>query len=312
MNTNISARRVFPSRLRLVLLFAGPLLFTSCIHNTLSHQALSFNRTVHEHRVEQLLLNVLRASNREPMALTAVTSLSTSNTKRASIGPVSGSFGALATDLYTGSVSGSVSASPNMAITILDDDPDFMRGFVSPVPHSTIRHFLEQGWNSQLLALLLIEEIKNTKNGNFVNDPRDPEAFSAFRDLLRSNLQYLEVVDDQVRLRVTGSDALVVVRSPQSVLYYLGELARIQLGNRSNGVIPTIDSHGVEEPLFLIERVGEKAGKSGGSVVYRGQFYRVPMDQDSRSLQALAFVQQLINLQTKTVAPAPSTLRLVP
>ncbi|MDF1812440.1 MAG: hypothetical protein P1V20_09500 [Verrucomicrobiales bacterium] len=318
---------------------------TGCVHHSLSHQALTFNKTVHDHRVEQLLLNVLRASHREPMALTAVTSLSTSNNRRLDLGPVSGTFGLLSTDTYNGSISGGVSASPNMAITILDDDPDFMRGFVKPVPVTTIRYFIEQGWNTELLSHLLIERIRNTGSDDLVNDPRHRDRYDQFVDAIHSNLRYLRLVDEEVKstphkvtttsqtlidgstktevvtenaadlvikeggLHIQGSDAEVIMRSPQGVLYYLGELARIQLDDKE-GVIPMIGSSGDEEtPLFLIERGGD--GKSKHSVNYHGASYRIPSKPENRSLQALAFVQQLINLQTKTIAPPPSTLRLV-
>ncbi|HRX54554.1 MAG TPA: hypothetical protein P5016_08585 [Verrucomicrobiales bacterium] len=118
-------------------------------------------------------------------------------------------------------------------------------------------------------------------------------------------------------MKIEGGEpasAKLVLRSPQGILYYLGELARIQIESGSDADIPEIHhSHprGTEpgEKLFLVRKGPGRRGEV--SVAHRGRTYHIPDSPPNRSMVALSFVQQLVNLQAKDVAPAPAVLQVV-
>lgn len=335
MISQLHSKSALAAAAGLFLLFGA----TGCMKTSLSHQALSFNRTVHEHRSQQLLLNILRASNHEPMALTAVTSLSTSNSRKFAVGKIGFPFGPGSKGPYAAEVNGSVLASPNMAVTILDDDKDFVDGFVKPVSIDVIRRYVDQGWDEEFLAYLLVERIETTTAGTLENEPRSSK-FETFQEELRDSLGDLDFVsakagkprpqktittvkkspDGDVTetvtieagfdgatpegLRVKGTEATLILRSPEGVLQYLGELTRLELAGRGDRIPRLEDSN---EKIFEIAS-GRRPNHV--SVLYRGQNYGVPIG--GNAMKSLNFAQHLINLQSKKVAPAPSTLRLLP
>ena len=105
---------------------------------------------------------------------------------------------------------------------------------------------------------------------------------------------------------------VIVLRSPEAVLTYLGELARAQLdapgGERGTPYVPLAWAGGDHaEPIFVL-KTGEPA--SGAAVVqveYEGATYYIPRDRaGGRSMQALSLLAQLIGLQ-KNAAELPTT-----
>jgi len=302
------------------LLLALTLTLSSCEKTTLTHQALQFNKTVQQHRLEQLFLNVIRAAKREPMAMTAVNILTTTNQSSAS-GSIGFPFGPLSQGPYSGGFNARRSQNPKLDLLILDNDDEVVKGFMEPVGSETINYFLNQGWNHEMLAYLFVEaidgrledfgheernEISRCYQGNppnlvhIPNDAADP----LFTYMIRKHLPNLElhadgfhIVDSKVRLRT---------RSPQGIRYYLGELTRICLKDEG-GEIPVVDG----KPLFLVEHAPQIGPGKAVAVPYRGRFYSIPHQPENRSLSALTLVQQLVNLQTKKVQPATSTIQLI-
>jgi hypothetical protein len=105
---------------------------------------------------------------------------------------------------------------------------------------------------------------------------------------------------------------VIVLRSPEAVLTYLGELARAQLdgvhGGGEKTYVPTAwadDAHA--EPMFVM-KTGEPApGQAVVQVEYEGSTYYVPRDASAgRSMQSLSLLAQLIGLQ-KNAAELPTT-----
>lgn len=293
---------------------------SGCSRTTLTNQALDFNKTVQQHRLDSLFLNVVRAAHREPMAMTSINLLSTTN--QASAGGILGlDFGPLSRLPYNAKIDARVSHAPRLDLLILDNDDEFVRGFMKSVDNETIAYFLHQGWNPKMLAYLLIEsldgqyedygpveraEISRHSGGRspahvtISNQPDNP----LFDYMIEKHLPNLQLSENG--FRIVKSTVRVHTRSPQGILYYLGELARVSLGEEP-GKIPEIDG----KPLFLVRQGPRPSLESPVSVDFRGHFYHVPTDPPSRSLSALSLVQQLVNLQTKKVQPATSTIQLI-
>jgi hypothetical protein len=114
----------------------------------------------------------------------------------------------------------------------------------------------------------------------------------------------------------TEKQGRTYIRSPEAILYYLGEIMRVE--NRAeNPYIPMIDvSHdpSVESPARLFyARACDEDVTPCVSVDYEGTRYVIPGDPDpddgrcvDRSMHVLSLVSQLIGLQ-KTSEEAPGT-----
>ncbi|MCG8602375.1 MAG: hypothetical protein MI807_19680 [Verrucomicrobiales bacterium] len=334
--------RVSIIRLRQLALVPALLIpaLSGCAKMTLSHQAMALNKTVHNHRVDQLLLNVVRASRYEPMAMTTIGSFVQRNTDTRKAG-LGFNFGYLSSDLYEADVSAEYKQSPEMTMTILDNQKEFIDGFMKPISGETIAFFVKQGWNMQFLAYLVVEAIevpyedfnpadraeirerypsrirRNTEGTEFIRIPNDPnDDDDAFDRMIIKNIDRMEIREIQAsggqvmeKFVIPGVRAELVIRSPQGVLSYLGELARMSLKDSARDRIPKIGKD--QEPLFHIVRHAKHPGNAEVSVLHRGSFYSIPNNPPSRSMASLNLVQQLIDLQEKKIDQNPSSIRLL-
>jgi hypothetical protein len=104
-----------------------------------------------------------------------------------------------------------------------------------------------------------------------------------------------------------------VIRSPEAMLYYLGELARAQSGPNDVQRIP-VGAPRVEaqdQILFQVLRGRDaEAAKPAVKVVYEGETYVVPQDA-GRSTHVLSLVSQILNLQNEGAeVPSTATVRV--
>lgn len=127
----------------------------------------------------------------------------------------------------------------------------------------------------------------------------------------RDNVKQLrEAADGSVQGEPADLDyALLKLRSPQGMLYFLGELARKHIEAR------TCDSEAkLPEHTFKL-RCGDPADPHALSVKYEGQTYhlRGGLGNDDHSMQMLTLVSQLLQMQNKaTTAPITGSVRVVP
>lgn len=124
-----------------------------------------------------------------------------------------------------------------------------------------------------------------------------------------------------MKLAVAGEDRkqnggrdehIIVLRSPEAVLNYLGELVRAQLqgahGDPRQTYVPqTWPGEHVPESLFVVKTGEPKAGEAVITIEYEDVTYYVPRDPAAgRSMQALSLLAQLIGLH-KNAAELPTT-----
>jgi hypothetical protein len=212
-------------------------------------------------------------------------------------------FGYLSTDLYKADVSAEYKQSPEMTMTILDNQKEFIDGFMKPISGETIAFFIKQGWDMKFLAYLVVEAIevpyedfepedraeirerypsrirRNTAGTEFIRIPNDPgDDDQAFERMIEKNVDRMEIQEvgsgDQVaeKFVIPGVRAELVVRSPQGVLSYLGELARMSMNPSKKSEVPEIDG----EPLFLVNRLSKKPGNADVSVLHGGRSTAFP------------------------------------
>ncbi len=297
-----------------------------CAQPNLTHQAMAFNKTVQQHRLEQLFLNVLRAGDNEPMTMTAIGSLQMINEKSAG-GGVDFKAGPLSMGPYGVRLGGDISSRPTMNLTILDNDEKFVAGFTQPIGQEKIGFIVQQGRDVELLAHLLVEKIhmplkdlapaerdaadraaaRHHASG-FVTLPNDPRSamYPVFLSVLERRLPNDVIITDQ-GFAIRDSQAEIIIRSPERILRFLGEVASLQMPPREAASFPIPTVAG--KPLFLVRT--DVGGGAAVSVVHRGRLHVIPNRPESHSLACLSFVQDLINIQSKQVPTAPSTIQLI-
>ncbi len=105
----------------------------------------------------------------------------------------------------------------------------------------------------------------------------------------------------------------VVLRSPQSVLFYLGEIMR--RGRQVHIIARSPNQNAAERRLFVVTLASE-CGNAIIAVNYEGQRYSVPNGtgecSGGRAMQSLALAAQLLSLQQSAAdLPATGTVRII-
>lgn len=151
------------------------------------------------------------------------------------------------------------------------------------------------------------------------------------------NIQQLMILADQTRLPLKVDDkidstgkkprrAILLLRSPEAMLYYVGEIVRRQLEG-------TLDNPADKEEVRITLRHPEDAAKdklitifsvrrvpnghtvrAAVSVTYDGETYVIPGTEEEagRSMHVLSLISQLIGLQNKaTDLPQTTTVRVI-
>ena len=160
----------------------------------MTQDAVAFNVTVEDANNQMLLLNVLRARDRYPLYLTAMTALrgnlkssvdlstELGLSKAAGVGTVARSLTPTLVTAYA--------TNPSFDVAPLDSD-EFMKGFMTPLKLETIEYYLSQGWPASLvfhLAVRRIEVARAQADGwhvmKFTSHASDAQENQAFEDAL--------------------------------------------------------------------------------------------------------------------------------
>jgi len=125
---------------------------------SLSSDAVSYNLAVEQAQNRVLLLNVLRAENRYPMYLTAISSIAGSVSAELSAG-LELPFGGDAKSTFKATPGATYKVAPTMDLAVLDTQ-EFMKGFLSPVESEVFAYYIHQGWHQEQLLHLLVRKIE--------------------------------------------------------------------------------------------------------------------------------------------------------
>lgn len=113
---------------------------------------------------------------------------------------------------------------------------------------------------------------------------------------------------------------VIFPRSPEAILYYLGELARVQIDGRYDGdkksyTPKTWITKDKEEPIFVLKKDAPRTDKEAVvAVVHEGETYFVPhaATGEGKSMHVLSLISQLIGLQKKaSELPTTATVRVI-
>src|SRR5258708_1857116 len=150
----------------------------------------TLNDSMARYNNHAILLNIVRASEYEPLNFVAVTQASPNTSFQGNAAAPSFAFNVnhLATTTIQGN---SLQSTASNALTIQPiDDPASWQAMLTPVDVGTIGFFIKQSYPTELLFWLFIDRIKITTGARYeelVNDPDDLPSFLQFAEVL-SNL----------------------------------------------------------------------------------------------------------------------------
>jgi hypothetical protein len=105
----------------------------------------------------------------------------------------------------------------------------------------------------------------------------------------------------------------ITTRSPDSVIYYLGEIARAQLPPRGNEPKPPTEYRAGGPALQLLNLEEGEVSDPAVSVGFDGKTYSVARGEDDHTMQAFELMKQIFALYNKAAsAPATTAVTIVP
>lgn len=370
-------------------------------------RAVEHNKAIAMAADQVLLLNIVRARNDRPIVYSQFRGVSENFNARAGIA-VNVPFGADAGNYYNSDIEFGPSQNVSLETAPLDD-VDYYQGVMRPVKAGLLRYYLDNGWPPDLVAALTFEKISIGEafyrrvvresdaacagiatgacgrihdparrrslpapdRGQlvFYNDPRSPELFDPFHELVlrlivlgatvdgsfvsqqlripassdfladaaqvqallamyanvrREGDSYVVTVSSWVpamrltrlsdsNVRVEGDlassapiDMTASLRSPDSILFYVGAYARE--GGADADVL--VGGPGQERFLPVFELAG--CDEAVVEVEFEDACYGIPRDGSPLSMKVMGFLHQVFGLNKRAVEPPNSaTVRVV-
>jgi hypothetical protein len=331
--------------------------------------ATDYNRAIAHARSEQILLNVVRASAREPLQFTAIGEITASVNRTVGIDTVAANLLAGGRTAISPTLSLSGGTTPIVRISPLSSQ-EFTDGFLRPITPEALHLFISQGWDGEFLLPLVVGSY--TCNGRRMANAGDSEEGARIRDRLAAagdtfqlrqertegavitmtvssdrgldmlshgaapghtvldispgtqagtsvvrvrqpdGLRWVAtgaglcdgISDSQVGFQA-GDEIEIQLRSPHGIIYFLGEAYRpCYLGRRESCGL-TYHKDGALRHLFRVHRSAPPSPGSAVSVGMYGSRYWIPrldLDDTDRTLKTVAFLDQLIALQTNSTS----------
>lgn len=146
---------------RFVLVALAASLLAGCgTQGPIADELTTFNEAQQKGTAQLILLNILRARERQPLAYSHFDVLrgGISGSSSTSLGVP---FGPGVSNLSTNTVSAALGINPGISQDVKpQDDQDFYRGILTPLSPETWALYQDQDWNSDLLFHLFVEDIK--------------------------------------------------------------------------------------------------------------------------------------------------------
>lgn len=171
--------------------------------------AIDQNAMIADTANELMVVNILRARNREPLHFTSIAKATGSATLSGAVSgdvaiqgatavETTGSTGGLTSiattpgvEVFTPALEASIVTGSNLDIAVFDTQ-EFYQGITTSLTSSQVAHYLHQGWPPELLMYLMIESVEfvPAAGGSPVidiawkNDPDDHDAMARFTDFV--------------------------------------------------------------------------------------------------------------------------------
>ena len=190
-------RSTFPARLSLATILCS-LSVTGCLSPiTLNRAVTAYDEAVTEAASKQLLINIARAHQHQPIHFTGVSNIAATFDFRVSAG---------ATPALTGDASralmpvfgGSVAENPTFSIVPIEGE-EFTKRLLTPFQETKFILLLRQRYDIDLMLRLMAQELRIRENGQEVayrNMPADRKGYEIFRRVVT----HLSAIQDQNQL----------------------------------------------------------------------------------------------------------------
>src|SRR6185295_17087311 len=190
-------RSTFPARLSLATILCS-LSVTGCLSPiTLNRAVTAYDEAVTEAASKQLLINIARAHQHQPIHFTGVSNIAATFDFRVSAG---------ATPALTGDASralmpvfgGSVAENPTFSIVPIEGE-EFTKRLLTPFQETKFILLLRQRYDIDLMLRLMAQELRIRENGQEVayrNMPADRKGYEMFRRVVT----HLSAIQDQNQL----------------------------------------------------------------------------------------------------------------
>jgi hypothetical protein len=165
----------------------------------LDDAVISYDKSITETLSKQLLLNIARAHQHQPMHFTGISNIAATFNFQLSAG-LTPAFTGDNGSLLTPSLGGSVSENPTISIVPMEGE-EFTRRLLTPLQEAKLTMLLRQGADVDLILRLLIDELR-LANGSgdkiYQNKPADTHGYRTFRQVIL----HLSSIQDQHALHV--------------------------------------------------------------------------------------------------------------
>jgi len=190
-------RSISPARLTLAGILCS-LAVTGCLSPiTLNRAVTSYDEAITDAISKQLLINIARAHQHQPIHFTGVSNIAATFDFRVSAG---------ATPAFTGEAGrallpifgGSVAENPTISIAPIEGE-EFTKRLLTPFQETKFLLLLRQRYDIDLLLRLMAQELRITENGQEVayrNTPADRTGYEMFRRVVT----HLSSIQDQNQL----------------------------------------------------------------------------------------------------------------
>jgi hypothetical protein len=329
----------FWATLRTAVLCAAIATCVSCTRAELVHKADAYDAAIWDANNRQILLNAVRASQRAPMSFVAMGEVAANPVVS---GSTAGIFNVIPNGLSSYSINPTVNYGGGFATFQMSNlnQQEFAKSMHFQFTQHLVDHFMGEKWPKELIELVLTRSI-TLRPGEWSEIQRRRQQYcAAFTD--ERSRDICAIIDDdwafyqgcphrhddspdvlntaRERCPMTRFQLLTRsmrllhyppvkrdLRSPEGILYYLGELIAAQHYS-SDIYMPMVmleapDQHHYLMRLFVVERGSPGAPAAAVQVNFNGEDFYIPRPQlgsltEDRSLQVLDMATTAIVLAT--------------
>jgi hypothetical protein len=186
---------------RFLLLLPLLAILPACISSPalLDDAVISYDKSITESLSKQLLLNIARAQQHQPMHFSGISNIAATFNFQLIAG-ASPAYTGNSGSLLVPTFGGSISENPTISIVPMEGE-EFTRRLLTPLQESKLTMLLRQGTDIDLILRLLIDQLRITKDNQesiYQNNPVDRQGYRLFRQAVL----HLSAIQDHHALHV--------------------------------------------------------------------------------------------------------------
>lgn len=175
-----------PQKQRYFILCTAIFMLEGCMSPlALDHAVMAYDQTTSDIQSQQLLLNIARAQQHQPLHFTGVSNIAATFNFQFNAGAtpaLTGNTGMLMTPIF----GGTVSENPTISIVPIEGE-EFTRRLLAPFQESKLTMLLRQGADIDLVLRLIAGELRIKSHKQdivYTNSPKDTDGYCKFRQFV--------------------------------------------------------------------------------------------------------------------------------